>query len=288
MSKKKLAVIIVACIIGVIVGVAIATPTPTYTLSVSVYPPEAGSVSPSGGEYESGLQVTLTATPTSGYTFDYWALAASGSSNTVTITMNSDKIISAHFKVVEPSPTPEEPEPEIPAHFTTYTDELSLFSISYPPEWEPIPGVIEEAEQAVKDIISSIASDLPVGNSSMLFMAGLPTMEGFMPNVNIVVEPLAETMWTHDEMVTAAIEGVKAVLSDYHEFSRVKTTIDNKTATIIEFQGNYAGFGTYRFVHMYLLVSKTVWGVGCTTLPDEYSKWEDDFDAIVRSLRILK
>ena len=28
-------------------------------------------------------------------------------------------------------------ELEIPAHFTTYTDEAGLFSISYPPEWEP-------------------------------------------------------------------------------------------------------------------------------------------------------
>ena len=40
---------------------------------------KAGSVSPSGGEYESGLQITLTATPASGYTFDYWDGAASGS-----------------------------------------------------------------------------------------------------------------------------------------------------------------------------------------------------------------
>ncbi len=185
-------------------------------------------------------------------------------------------------------PTPEEPEPPIPAHFTTYTDSLGLFSISYPPEWEPALEYLEEIEQFARDIISSITSDIPMEEAHFLFMAGLPTMEGFRPNFNIVVEPLSEIMWTHDEVVTAAIEGIKAVVSDYHEFSRVKTTIDNRTATIIECQGTIAGYGTYRFVHMYLLVSKTVWGVGCTVLPDEYSKWEDDFDAIVRSLRILK
>jgi len=107
MSKKKLAGIVVGCIIAIIVIAAIATPTPTptYTLSVSVNPPQAGSVSPSGGECESGLQITLTATPASGYTFDYWDGAASGSSNTVTITMNSNKTITAHFKV-EPPPEP--------------------------------------------------------------------------------------------------------------------------------------------------------------------------------------
>ena len=82
------------------------TPIPTYMLSVSVSPLEAGSVSPPGGEYESGLQVTLTATPTSGNTFDYWDGAVSGSSNTVTITMNSDKNTTAHFKAVETLVTP--------------------------------------------------------------------------------------------------------------------------------------------------------------------------------------
>ena len=79
MSKKKLAGIIGGCIIAIIVIAAIAIPTPTYTLSVSSNPPQAGSVSPSGGEYESGLQITLTATLASGYTFDYWDGAASGS-----------------------------------------------------------------------------------------------------------------------------------------------------------------------------------------------------------------
>ncbi len=280
MSKKKLAAIIITCTIAIIVIVVIATPTPTYTLSVSVYPPEAGSVSPSGGEYESGLQITLTATPASGYTFDYWALAASGSSNTVTITMNSDKTIGAYFKVVEPEPTPDEHD------FTTYTDELSLFSISYPSEWELALEDMEEVEQATNDIISSITSDLPLEESIFLFMAGLPT--GFDPRVIIGVEPLPVDTWTLDEVVTSSIEGIKSITSDYHEFSRVKTTIDNRTAVIIDIQGNVAQSGMYRQVQMYLLVGKTLWCVGCGTSPDEYSKWEDDFDAIVRSLRVLK
>ena len=98
MSKKKLAGIILGCIIAVIIIAVLVATTPTYTLSVSVNPPQAGSVSPSSGEYESGVQVTLTATPASGYTFDYWDDAASGSSNTVTITMNSNKTVTAHFK----------------------------------------------------------------------------------------------------------------------------------------------------------------------------------------------
>lgn len=74
----------------------------TYTLSISVGPSGAGSVSPSSGEYEPGVQVTLTATPASGYTFDYWDGDASGSSATVTIIMDSDKIVIAHFTDTTP------------------------------------------------------------------------------------------------------------------------------------------------------------------------------------------
>ncbi len=99
MSKKKLAGIIVGCIIVIIIIAAIVAPGPasTYTLSVSVSPSGAGSVSPAGGQYKSGKQVILTASPASGYTFDYWWGSASGSSPTITITMDSDKSITANF-----------------------------------------------------------------------------------------------------------------------------------------------------------------------------------------------
>jgi hypothetical protein len=119
MSKKKLAGIIVGCIIVVIVIVVITTlqapPTPAYTLSVIVSPSGAGSVSPAGGEYESGVQVTLTASPASGYTFDCWDYTTSGFTftNPVIITMNSNKTITAHFKVVESLPVVENRPPFI-------------------------------------------------------------------------------------------------------------------------------------------------------------------------------
>lgn len=97
MNKKKLAGIIVGCIIVIIVIVVIATSTSTYTLIVTVSPSGAGSVSPSGGEYESGMQVTVTASPSSGYSFDYWSGSASGTTSTITVTMYSDKSLTANF-----------------------------------------------------------------------------------------------------------------------------------------------------------------------------------------------
>jgi predicted nucleic acid-binding Zn ribbon protein len=181
-----------------------------------------------------------------------------------------------------------EPEPAIPAHFTTYTDELGLFSISYPPEWELALELIEEAEQAMNDLIRSIDSGLPVEQVSCLFAAGIPSGINLIPSVSITVESLPGIVWTHDVVVRAEIESAKAIASNYYEFSRVKTTVDNRTATIIVSQATIPQRVTCRYEQMMLLVGKTVWIVTCTALPDQYGEWEDDFDAIVRSLRILK
>jgi hypothetical protein len=99
MSRSKLIGIITACIAVVVVVVVIVTrpPTGTYTLNVAVSPSGTGSVSPSGGQYESGAQVTLTASPAGGYIIDHWGGSASGSAPTITITMDSDKQITAYF-----------------------------------------------------------------------------------------------------------------------------------------------------------------------------------------------
>jgi len=185
-------------------------------------------------------------------------------------------------------PTSLEPEPRIPAHFTTYTDELGLFSISYPPEWELNLGVIEEREQAIRDVISCIDLDLPVENVSLLFIAGVPTIIGNSPNVNIVVEPCPLIVCTHDAVVNAEVEAAKMIVTDFQELSRVRTTVDGRRATILVSQGTFPYTPTQHYVQMICLVGRTVWVVTCGALPDEYSEWADDFDAIVRSLRVLK
>jgi len=179
-------------------------------------------------------------------------------------------------------------EPEIPAHYTTYTDEVGLFSISYPPDWEPALSLIEGLEEAVKDIVTSIESDAPVEKASAIFFAGLPSETGYMPNVNIGVESLSGIVWTHDNMVEAEIRGLKKFIQDYHELSRVKTTVDGREATIVEYEGTFPQLGKAHWLQTFILVGKSAWIVTCAALPGKFSKWEDDFHAIVRSLRILK
>ena len=71
--------------------------TPIYTLTTNVNPSEAGSVSPSSGEYDEGTEVELTATPNEHWVFNGWQGDHSGSENPITVTMNSDKSITAFF-----------------------------------------------------------------------------------------------------------------------------------------------------------------------------------------------
>ena len=85
------------------------TPSPTqtppsaptqqlYNLIISIIPQEAGEVVayPKYG-YEPESQVRLTSVSAIGYTFDRWEGDISGSTNPITITMDSDKNIIAHF-----------------------------------------------------------------------------------------------------------------------------------------------------------------------------------------------
>jgi hypothetical protein len=81
-----------------------------YTLTVNINPSSSGSVSknPDKSKYVYGEQVTLTATANSGYGFSNWSGDTTGSSNPTTITINSNKVVTANF-IAETISTPTAP-----------------------------------------------------------------------------------------------------------------------------------------------------------------------------------
>ena len=81
-------------------------PTINYSLNVSVSPNGAGIVSlnPSGGVYNSGTSVTLTATPSSGFQFAKWSGDASGTNPSIMIAMDSNKEVVANFALITEGP----------------------------------------------------------------------------------------------------------------------------------------------------------------------------------------
>ena len=67
-----------------------------YTLTTSANPSDGGTVSPSAQQYDEGKTATITATPSAEYLFQSWS-GATGSTNSTSVVMNSDKSVTANF-----------------------------------------------------------------------------------------------------------------------------------------------------------------------------------------------
>jgi uncharacterized repeat protein (TIGR02543 family) len=70
---------------------------PKYTLTVTTPTNGTIALSPSGGTYDSGASVTVTATASNGYSFSAWTGASTSTTSPVTIVMTGDKTIGATF-----------------------------------------------------------------------------------------------------------------------------------------------------------------------------------------------
>ena len=68
---------------------------PTYVLTTFAAPPAGGTVS-GGGAYNEGTAVTVTATANSGYAFDRWLGACTGS-DACSVTMSANRSVTARF-----------------------------------------------------------------------------------------------------------------------------------------------------------------------------------------------
>ena len=80
------------------------TPSETIKFTISVKVDDGGTVSTSGGEYEKGTTVTISATANSGYEFEKWS--DDNIENPRTIAINSNFSIQAQFRLIEDSNTP--------------------------------------------------------------------------------------------------------------------------------------------------------------------------------------
>lgn len=182
-------------------------------------------------------------------------------------------------------------ESAIPAHFTTYTDELGLFSISYPPEWELALSKIEGLTQDVEDYMKGIGSEGSLAGGKVVFFAGVPYETGHNPNVTVVVTPAGEGKWKLEDFVEAVVQrGYMKDAEEYHEFSRTKIVVDGREAIILDCEAKYPLVtAEFRVLTMYLRDNKLMWAVTCGVLsPKSFSDFETDLHAIIRSLRILK
>ncbi len=68
-----------------------------HSLSTMIAPTGAGSVNPNGGNYNEGLQLTITATPLFPYAFENWEGTDNNNINPTIVTMSTDKSVTANY-----------------------------------------------------------------------------------------------------------------------------------------------------------------------------------------------
>ena len=201
-----------------------------------------------------------------------------------------------------PAPTPQEPlslikQPIIPSNYATYTNNTNGFSISYPPDWVFDPSLVTEQlkkaaelEELRKKVYEDlgISEDTPgVGIPIGLFLAGVPMGKATPPYSPSV----AVSMRVGEELVGDDIVGqrVKTMFGTYTLLLLVRTTVHGRQAVIREFE-NYDSLGmpTKRQLGMNMRAGDAEWSVLCTSNPEEFTQYEEDFYHIVTSLRLLK
>jgi uncharacterized repeat protein (TIGR02543 family) len=82
-------------------------PPKTYTVAAA-NPPDGGSVSrsPNYTTYYAGTPVTVTASPSAGYTFAGWSGVTAPASNSIIVTVENNLTLTANFQRIPPPPPP--------------------------------------------------------------------------------------------------------------------------------------------------------------------------------------
>jgi len=107
-------------------GSTSSTTTSVTQYSLTVTAGTGGSVSTSGGTYDDGSSVSITATPNDGYEFSGWN-GSNSTNSTISVTINSNTIIEALFTEI---PTTETTSTETTSTETTSTETSSTETTS--------------------------------------------------------------------------------------------------------------------------------------------------------------
>ncbi len=144
-----------------------------------------------------------------------------------------------------------------------------------------------ELFEETKEWIKNLDPEVLLEGQRMLFLAGIPTEEGYYPGVNVIVTPRSVGFWTLDEIVETDSAWCRENLQKYREYSLLNTTIDGREAAISDWEDYDPDYGTWRYITTYLVKDKFMWSVTCAAESEDFKDYEDTFSDIVRSIRIL-
>jgi hypothetical protein len=181
-------------------------------------------------------------------------------------------------------------ESSIPTNFTTYIDEINLFSISFPTDWVPAFSMIESLKQWTDNYMNSIDEKGSLEKSNIVFFGGVPLDSGhYNPNISILAEPLGDDNVKLEDMVEDLVREYKKVAEKYREFSRTKTIIDGRKAIILDLEAHFPNLVLVHCLVMFTVIDKFGWAITCTVCPPlNFYDFKVDLYAIVKSFKILK
>lgn len=183
------------------------------------------------------------------------------------------------------------PTPTTPPGFITFTDELNVFSISYPSAWQLDLSSMSELDEFAKNRLESVTG-ARLAATRLIFSAGVSAQEGSIPNVVLNVETLPAEV-ALDEYFEAGQQFLRELFAPYrvHKQGRVLLGRTEAMVSDAEFDPSFLGAGLPdkgRAITLVTVDRGIGWIVTCTVrIPTP----DDDLqtcDALVRSLRILR
>ena len=234
-----------------------------YELTITVDPVAGGSVDavPSPPYYYNDV-VTLTATANPGYTFDHWSGDASGSSTVTTVTMNSDKSVTAHFTqsqytlTISVDPSEGGSVDAVPSPPYYYNDVVTLTATANPgytfDHWSgdasgnsPVVTVTMDGDKSVTAHFSQNEYELtigvdPVSGGSVEAVPTPPYHYGDVVTLTATANPgYSFDHWSGDAsgnspVVTVTMDGDKSVIAHFTQKQFILTIIIDGQGTVLK------------------------------------------------------
>ena len=190
-----------------------------------------------------------------------------------------------------PSPTPRPTAATRDRGFVSFTDEMKLFTVSHPPGWQLARAVMVGVDQITSRNTESGASDAQRPPIGVVFFAGVPTPQGYAPNVSIVVESLPSGLAV-DEYFEATQEFAIGLFTGYKVRSRTGVLVAGREAIMAEleydFPSSASGSGKWSSIQTVMVDGTRGWAISCGVAAPASAEDLQTCNTVVRSFRLLQ
>jgi len=253
-----------------------------YDIVIDVNPTDGGSVTlnPAGGSYRKGKQVTLIATPSTDYRFDKWSGDLTGNDNPITIIIDKNKSITAHFvgaRTLGITSVETLPNTKVNVHLNI-SDAKDMASGDILIEYDPKVLTIGEVKGTalLSDMLLAVNKDeLGKIRLAMAGTKGLPSGSGALVDIELIITNVQPGTQTTLKISSAKI---------YSELgASIPISLGDGIITIkfLGIKGDVNNDGVVKSNDAMLALRISA-GL---MVPDEYQKWAADMngDGVVRS-----